>query len=428
MVSSRLWFSLTLFFLWEWGICVGGGTTDHQLSLLIPRAEEHLHAVTVPSSFVRTTTIVGTTATSGTTTGTKQRISLRKTLARAGKKAFRGGMSGFIAGAIQVLTLMWLRTANNYQYRYGVSMTTALHDLYQQGGLSRFYRGWPYALVQGPLARFGAVAANDASIVFAAYWLGQSERASKGAFSTALGSILAGLWRLFLMPVDTCKTVLQVDGVRGFQLLWEKVKNGDCLVLYSGAFATILATVVGHYPWFLVHNFLDGLLAVPSSTPGLLCRSAFIGFCASALSDTISNSIRVVKTVKQAAAGEINVGGKSLSYEFVIRKVLSEGGLRSLFGRGLMTRILANGIQSMLFTVIWKWLSIVSIQQKNKLSLLRSDDITTTTIPSQSSSAWGSTNSGGGASGTVGGGNGGGSDGTTNLRGSEQASQTSKTN
>ena len=393
---------------------------DHQLFLTLPRStttDEHLHAIVPSSSFVRTTAIIGTATTSATTTTTTttsgtQRISLRKTLARAGKKAFRGGMSGFIAGAIQVLTLMWLRTANNYQYRYGVSMTTALHELYRQGGLARFYRGWPYALVQGPLARFGAVAANDASIVFAAYWLGQSERASKGAFSTALGSVLAGLWRLFLMPVDTCKTVLQVDGVRGFQLLWEKVKNGDGLVLYSGAFATILATIVGHYPWFLVHNFLDGLLAVPSSTPGLLCRSAFIGFCASALSDTISNSIRVVKAVKQAAAGEINVGEKSLSYEFVIRKVLAEGGLRSLFGRGLMTRILANGIQSMLFTVIWKWLSIVSIQQKNKLSLLQRDD--TTTPSSSQSSLWGS--SSGPAAAT---GGGGGGDGTTNLRGSE---------
>ena len=229
-------------------------------------------------------------------------------------------------------------------------MTIALSDLYRQGGLPRFYRGWPYALIQGPLARFGAVAANDASIVLAAYYLGRSERAAKGAFSTALGSVLAGLWRLFLMPLDTCKTVQQVDGARGFQHLIEKVVKGDLMVLYSGALATILATIIGHYPWFFMHNLLDGLLAVPSSTPGLLFRSAFIGFCSSALSDTVSNSVRVVKTMKQAAAGEVS--GAVSSYETIIRKVIAEGGVKSLFGRGLLTRILANGIQSMLFTVI----------------------------------------------------------------------------
>ena len=36
---------------------------------------------------------------------------------KAGKKALGGGISGLIAGVIQVVTLMWLRTTMNYQYR-----------------------------------------------------------------------------------------------------------------------------------------------------------------------------------------------------------------------------------------------------------------------------------------------------------------------
>ena len=119
-------------------------------------------------------------------------LNFMNVISRAKQKAISGGLSGLIAGAVQVVTLMWLRTTVNYQYRYGVSMTTAIRELYRQGGIPRFYRGLPYALVQGPLARFGGVAANDAAIVFAAYLTGKSEILSKGVLSTALGSVLAG--------------------------------------------------------------------------------------------------------------------------------------------------------------------------------------------------------------------------------------------
>lgn len=122
-------------------------------------------------------------------------LSFMGALSRARNKSFAGGYSGFIAGAIQVITLMWLRTTVNYQYRYGVTMMEALRELNRQGGVKRFYRGLPYALVQGPLAKFGGIAANDASVVFAAYLTGQSELMSTGMLSTAIGSILAGIFR-----------------------------------------------------------------------------------------------------------------------------------------------------------------------------------------------------------------------------------------
>lgn len=49
---------------------------------------------------------------------------------------------------IQVLSLMWLRTTVNYQYRHGSSMTTAFKTLYKDGGVVRFYRGLAPALIQ----------------------------------------------------------------------------------------------------------------------------------------------------------------------------------------------------------------------------------------------------------------------------------------
>ena len=35
---------------------------------------------------------------------------------------------------------------------------------------------------------------------------------STASMATLFGTILASLWRILLMPVDTCKTVLQVEG------------------------------------------------------------------------------------------------------------------------------------------------------------------------------------------------------------------------
>lgn len=58
-----------------------------------------------------------------------------------------------------------------------------------------------------------------------------------------------------------------------------------------------------------------------------------------------------VKTTKQAAASL-----SSYSYTQTIQIILAADGWPGLFGRGLSTRIMTNGLQSILFTVIWKGL------------------------------------------------------------------------
>ncbi len=52
-------------------------------------------------------------------------------------QVIRGGISGAIGGALQVITLMWLRTLTSYQYRYGVPFTIAMSELYADGGVGR---------------------------------------------------------------------------------------------------------------------------------------------------------------------------------------------------------------------------------------------------------------------------------------------------
>ena len=70
------------------------------------------------------------------------------------------------AMAIQVCTLMWLRTTVNYQYRNGTDMRTSFKALYNDGGIRRFYRGVGPALLQGPLSRFGDTASNEAALAY----------------------------------------------------------------------------------------------------------------------------------------------------------------------------------------------------------------------------------------------------------------------
>merc|ERR1712183_321358 len=78
-----------------------------------------------------------------------------------------------------------------------------------------------------------------------------------------------------------------------------------------------------------------------------LGRRALIGFCSSAISDTCSNSIRVCKVYKQSYPHQI-------SYPMVVKNVISESGVKGLFLRGLETKILANGMQGILFSILWK--------------------------------------------------------------------------
>lgn len=54
--------------------------------------------------------------------------------------------------------------------------------------------------------------------------------------------------------------------------------------------------------WFVTRNYMEELLPVAESFPAKLLRAAVIGFTASAVSDTCSNSVRVLKTTRQTAA------------------------------------------------------------------------------------------------------------------------------
>ena len=164
-----------------------------------------------------------------------------------------------------------------------------------------------------------------------------------------MSSGAAALWRINLMPIDTVKTSLQVNGVEGIQKLKLKYKQNGFRIFYHGALGSFGATYVGHFPWFATFNYLDSKMEKYQETFPNLARNASIGFCSSVISDTCSNSIRVLKTTRQTYETPI-------SYGEAAKKIVQNDGILSLFGRGLKTRILANGMQGMMFTVLWKYM------------------------------------------------------------------------
>ena len=250
---------------------------------------------------------------------------------------------------LNIMCLMWMRTTVNFQYRYGLSTEEALRKLYKEGGVRRFYRGLLPALVQAPLSRFGDTFANVGILAIL-----EGADGIPVFVKTACASLAAASFRYLLTPIDTLKTTMQVEGPGAGRALANKIKMGGPGVLWAGGAGSVAATFVGHYPWFATYNTLQQLLSHASLTMNraehplqYLLVNALIGFCASAVSDTCSNGVRVLKTVQQTSA-------EPITYAQAFAKVVEKDGVDGLLLRGLKTKILSNGVQGICFSVLWR--------------------------------------------------------------------------
>lgn len=140
---------------------------------------------------------------------------------------------------------------------------------------------------------------------------------------------------------------MQVEGKNGMPALGAKLKANGPTVLYHGAIAASVATFVGHYPWFFTFNYLNEVIPRQKELGMKLLRNAGIGFVSTVVSDCCSNSIRVLKVYRQASTTPV-------SYLQSAKNVIATDGFAGLFGRGLSTKIVANGFQGLLFSVLWK--------------------------------------------------------------------------
>jgi hypothetical protein len=131
------------------------------------------------------------------TTIPESKLTINQILYNAGKRGLGGGIPGAIAGVVQVVSLMWVRTIVNYQCRYGMSFHQALNVLLRDGGIPRLYRGLTFALIQAPMARFVSTAANDGvqSLLSNLSWTNEWGPGR----TTFVASIVVGLGRIFLM-------------------------------------------------------------------------------------------------------------------------------------------------------------------------------------------------------------------------------------
>ena len=152
-----------------------------------------------------------------------------------------------------------------------------------------------------------------------------------------------------LMPIDTLKLMMQVEGADGVSKLRAKLRAGGPQVLFHGSTGQIATAFLGHYFWYGTYNALDARCPTYPGMRQTLARNAAVGFAASAVADTLTNSVRVLKTFRQTSEHPISYGAAA-------RQIVAKDGVGGLFGRGLVTRLLSNGVQAALFSATWKFL------------------------------------------------------------------------
>jgi hypothetical protein len=99
-----------------------------------------------------------------------------------------------------------------------------------------------FAIVQGPLSRFGDTAAN--ALIYSLVDAVDPTGTVPAAVRTALASVSAAGFRLVIMPIDTAKTCLQVNGKDGLKILLDRIAAEGPGVLFAGTYAINRCVVV----------------------------------------------------------------------------------------------------------------------------------------------------------------------------------------
>lgn len=255
--------------------------------------------------------------------------------------SFMSGIAGSKAMFINVTTLMWLNTTTNIQYCKGGNMYTTINSVYRKGGIFRFYNGFVPTLLHGCISRFGDIYSH--SFVKNNKFLENKHILLDTVFSATLSST----FRSLITPLDTFKIIQQMDGTNDFASVKRKLFKKGPSHIWNGAGAVFLSNFVGYIPWFYTYEFLDHYIPYDPNTYNLF-RNATIGFTSSIVSDFFSNGVRVIKTIKQHDTSYS-------SYTQLVKCHLQHNNATQLMFRGLETRIITNCVQSILFTILWKW-------------------------------------------------------------------------
>ena len=244
--------------------------------------------------------------------------------------------TGITSGFIQVSSLLWLRTVNNYQYRYGSPLIDTFKILYKNGGVLRFYRGYIPSIFVASSCKFGELNAYYYS----------KEINLNSIDRLLLISSVSSIVKLSIVPVDTLDVFLQVEGKQGVNILYNKIQKHGIKVLYYGVNPWIINNFIGTFSWFGVHNYLDNKY-INNETLNFNIKNGLIGLSASVTSDILTNPLRILKVNKQSHSDNV-------SYLSSVKNIIKNDGISEFLFRGLKTRLLIHGIQNIFFTIIWK--------------------------------------------------------------------------
>lgn len=189
---------------------------------------------------------------------------------------------------------------------------------------------------------------------------------------TAVSSLGVASFRLLYYPLDTAKTILQVEGRHGIQMLRAKLGREGISSLYHGATFSILGASLRHTLWFGTYNVLASLveqrkahhasqvaqhlddgapavsgLNVKETSLHQILTNAGIGLACSLVTDLVGNPLSMLKAYRQTQ--ETNA-----TYVTIAREIVRQHGLAALFTRGLGTRIWVDALNSIVFTVAWR--------------------------------------------------------------------------
>ena len=254
-------------------------------------------------------------------------------LKHSSNKALKTGVSG---ACLQVTSLLWIRTVNNYQYRYGTNLINTFKILYKEGGILRFYKGYIPSLFVASSCKFADL--NS-------YYYTKDNNFNEIEKLLCISSV-SSITRFTVLPIDTLDVFLQVEGNKGVNTLYNKTKEHGIKVLYYGASPWLLNNFIGTFSWFGVHNFLNTKYKNDFNNYFNI-KHGIIGLTASITTDILTNPLRILKIYKQS-------NEQNISYKTTINTIIKEKGISELVLRGLKTRLLIHGIQSVIFNVLWK--------------------------------------------------------------------------
>jgi hypothetical protein len=250
---------------------------------------------------------------------------------------FNSALSGLCAGTLQMSSLLWLRTINKTQYKYGTGFTQTFKNLYKEGKFYRLYRGYIPTVIDNSLCRFG-----DAYVYYYINKHYPDEVTYKKSYLMSLYTIPH---KFILTPLDTISANYHVYGDQGKTILKNTLKEHGIKGLYAGGSQIIFLNFFSNYIWFSSFLYLEEI------TKNYRRDSHFInglnGFIPTVISDIFTNPFRMIKTYKQTSNG--------LSYRDCITEIFNQSSsLTNILFRGLNSRIISHGLQSGVYVMLWK--------------------------------------------------------------------------